>query len=106
MPGEHLWQGGSVAPDPWAMVVDVYGQVGGSPTAFALIFCSPRSDRIELAAATRLRFGELPVPNYTTTGGIKPFGFVSGGRSGVGSPAGDFVVAATLTDVPYHVERD
>jgi len=66
-----------------------------------LIFCSPRYDWTELAAATRHRFGAIPVSGCTTAGEIKPFGSISGGLSGVGSPAGDFVVAATLSDVPY-----
>jgi hypothetical protein len=105
MPKEHSRKGGSDAPDPWVAGADLYGQIGGLPTAFALIFCSPRYALTELAAAIWQRFGELPVFGCTTAGEIKPFGSLSGGLSGVGFP-GDFVVAATLFDVPYHLERD
>jgi hypothetical protein len=96
MPATQLRRGGSDAAEPWAAVGQIHEQIGGSDLAFALIFCSPSYDLSEIAAAIRHHFGDTPVYGCTTAGEITPFGYISGGISGVGFPAGEFAVVSTL----------
>jgi hypothetical protein len=96
MPTTQLRRGGSDAPEPWRAVDDLHRQIGGGDLAFVLLFCSPSYDRAELAAAIRHAFGDTPVYGCTTAGEITPFGYISGGLTGVGFPSGDFAVSATL----------
>src|SRR5579859_3121447 len=96
MPTMRLRRGGSDAAEPWSAVRDLHGQIGGVDLAFVLLFCSPSYDLAELAAAIRHYFGEARVFGCTTAGEITPFGYISGGISGVGFPKGEFEFAATL----------
>jgi hypothetical protein len=96
MPTTMLRRGGSDAAEPWAAVGALHRQIGGSDLAFVLIFCSPHYDRTELASAIRHFFAECRVFGCTTAGEITPFGYISGGLSGIGFPAGDFAVTAAL----------
>ncbi|GGF01561.1 hypothetical protein GCM10011611_03850 [Aliidongia dinghuensis] len=96
MPTTLLRRGGSDAADPWSAVGALHQQIGGPDLGFALIFCSPRYDPSQVAAAIRHYFGDTPVFGCTTAGEITPFGYISGGLSGIGFPAGDFAVAAAL----------
>src|SRR5579859_2922005 len=96
MPTMRLRRGGSDAAEPWSAVRDLHGQIGGVDLAFVLLFCSPSYDLAELAAAIRHYFGEARVFGCTTAGEITPFGYISGGISGIGFPAGEFAVASAL----------
>ena len=96
MPTTQLRKGGSDAAEPWSAVAELHRQIGGPDLAFALIFCSPHYDLSEVAAAIRHHFGDVPVFGCTTAGEITPFGYISGGLSGIGFPARDFAVASTL----------
>jgi hypothetical protein len=96
MPATRLRRGGSNAAEPWSAVHDLHRQIGGADLAFVLVFCSPSYDLSELALAIRHYFGEAGVYGCTTAGEITPFGYISGGLSGIGFPAGDFSVATTL----------
>ncbi|HLZ67908.1 MAG TPA: nitric oxide-sensing protein NosP [Aliidongia sp.] len=96
MPTTQLRRGGSDAAEPWSAVGELHRQIGGPDLAFALIFCSPQYDLSEVAAAIRHHFGDTSVFGCTTAGEITPFGYISGGLSGIGFPAGDFAVASTL----------
>jgi len=96
MPTTRLRRGGASAAEPWAAVGELHRQIGGPNLAFALIFCSPDYDLSELAAAIRHHFGDTKVFGCTTAGEITPFGYISGGLSGIGFPEDDFSVAPTL----------
>jgi hypothetical protein len=96
MSTRRLLRGGSDAADPRTAVAELYGQIGGSDTGFVLFFCSPNYDRAEIAAAILHHFGGIPVFGCTTAGEITPFGYISGGLSGIAFPAGEFAVASTL----------
>jgi hypothetical protein len=96
MPARELRRGGSNAADPWSAIGELHGQIGGEGLAFALIFCSPQYDLVAVSAAIRHHFGETAVFGCTTAGEITPFGYISGGMSGIGFPAGEFSVVPTL----------
>ncbi|HWK46293.1 MAG TPA: nitric oxide-sensing protein NosP [Stellaceae bacterium] len=96
MPTTQLRRGGSSAAEPWSAVGELYRQIGGPDLAFVLIFCSPHYVLSELAAAIRYHFGDTNVFGCTTAGEITPFGYISGGLSGIGFPSGDFAIASTL----------
>ncbi|HEV2677440.1 MAG TPA: nitric oxide-sensing protein NosP [Aliidongia sp.] len=96
MPTTQLRRGGSDAAEPWSAVGELHRQIGGPDLAFALVFCSPQYDLSEVAAAIRHHFGDTRVFGCTTAGEITPFGYISGGLSGIGFPASDFAVAPTL----------
>jgi hypothetical protein len=96
MPAPQLRRGGSDAAKPWSAIGALHRQIGGPDLAFVLIFCSPQYDLSEIAAAIRHHFGDTPVFGCTTAGEITPFGYISGGLSGIGFPAADFAVAPTL----------
>jgi hypothetical protein len=96
MPTTQLRRGGSSATEPWSAVGELHRQIGGPDLAFVLIFCSPHYDLAELAAAIRHHFGDTQVVGCTTAGEITPFGYISGGLSGIGFSAGDFTVVPTL----------
>jgi hypothetical protein len=96
MPATRLRRGGSNATEPWSAVCELHRQIGGSDLAFVLLFCSPAYDLAELGAAIRHYFGETGIYGCTTAGEITPFGYISGGLSGIGFPAGDFAVSTTL----------
>jgi hypothetical protein len=93
----QLRRGGSDREDPHAAIAELRGQIGGgTEVAFVLIFCSPRYDLAEIARAITLEFGDTIVHGCTTAGEITPFGYISGGVSGVSFPIDDFAVVATL----------
>ncbi|HVJ54083.1 MAG TPA: nitric oxide-sensing protein NosP [Aliidongia sp.] len=92
----QVHRGGSDHSDPRAAVADLRRQIGGPGIGFALVFCSPRYDLGQIAEAVAAEFGDTPVYGCTTAGEITPFGYISGGISGIGFPEGDFSVAATL----------
>jgi len=96
MPITLLRRGGSSAAEPWSAVAELHRQIGGPDLAFVLIFCSPQYDLAEVIAAIRHHFGDANVFGCTTAGEITPFGYISGGLSGIGFPAGDFTVASAL----------
>jgi hypothetical protein len=96
MPAKELRRGGANAADPWSAVGALHSQIGSADLAFALIFCSPRYDLSAVAAAIRHYFGKTAVFGCTTAGEITPFGYISGGISGIGFPAGDFTIVPTL----------
>jgi hypothetical protein len=96
MPMTQLRRGGSSAAEPWSAVGELHQQIGGPDLAFVLIFCSPQYDLAEVVAAIRHHFGDANVFGCTTAGEITPFGYISGGLSGISFPAGDFAVASTL----------
>lgn len=96
MPVTQLRRGGSSAAEPWSAVGELHRQIGGPDLAFVLIFCSPQYDLSEVVAAIKHHFGDANVFGCTTAGEITPFGYISGGLSGIGFPAGDFAVTSTL----------
>jgi hypothetical protein len=96
MGATRLRRGGSSAAAPWSAVRELHDQIGGQDLAFVLLFCSPDYPLPEIAAAIRHQFGATPVFGCTTAGEITPFGYISGGISGIGFPAGDFAAVSTL----------
>jgi hypothetical protein len=96
MPVTQLRRGGSNAAEPWSAVGELHRQIGGPDLAFVLIFCSPQYDLSAVMAAIKHHFGDTDVFGCTTAGEITPFGYISGGLSGIGFPAGDFAVTSTL----------
>ena len=93
---ETLRRGGSADPDAAKAVAELHRQIAGPDIACVLIFCAASYDRVALAAALTLHFGDTPVYGCTTAGEITPFGYISGGISGIAFPAAEFRVAATL----------
>ena len=96
MPTTQLRRGGSDAAEPWSAIGELHRQIAGPDLAFVLVFCSPQYDLSEVAAAIRHHFGATPVFGCTTAGEITPFGYINGGLSGIGFPAGDFAVASAV----------
>ncbi|MDE1149937.1 MAG: FIST N-terminal domain-containing protein [Azospirillaceae bacterium] len=95
-PRTPVRRGGSNKADARAAVAELHGQIGGGELAFVLVFCSPAYDRTEMLAALAEAFGDTPVFGCTTAGEITPFGYISGGLSGVSFPADDFMVHTAL----------
>ena len=97
MPKMQLRRGGSDHPEPQAAMAELRAQIGaGDGIAFVLIFASPDYDRGALARAIAVEFAGTTVYGCTTAGEITPFGYISGGLSGVSFPAEDFAVVAGL----------
>jgi hypothetical protein len=92
----RLRRGGSRAADAGKAIAELQRAIGGPEIGFAVIFCSPRYDLEDVAAAVRDRFGDTQVVGCTTAGEITPFGYINGGICGIGFPREDFVVTATL----------
>jgi hypothetical protein len=93
---DTLRRGGSANPDAFAAIAEFHGQVTGPPAAFVLLFCAASYDRAAITAALHHFFGDTPVFGCTTAGEITPFGYISGGISGIAFPAAEFRVAAAL----------
>ncbi|MBB6253684.1 nitric oxide-sensing protein NosP [Nitrospirillum iridis] len=91
-----LRRGGSDKTDARAAVAELRQQIGGGDAAFVLVFLSPAYDRAEMLAALAEAFGSTPVFGCTTAGEITPFGYISGGLSGISFPAEDFTVHSAL----------
>jgi hypothetical protein len=91
-----LRRGGSADSDAWGAIRELHQQIGGRATAFVLVFCAATYDRAEMARALAHFFGDTPVFGCTTAGEITPFGYISGGVSGIAFPSSEFTVAATL----------
>jgi hypothetical protein len=96
MPSHQLRRGGSDVPEPVAAIAELRRQLGGGDFAFVLVFFSPGYDRAAIAAAISASFGDTPVFGCTTAGEITPFGYISGGVSAIGFPAGEFQFASGL----------
>src|SRR5579859_7331950 len=96
MSRQQLRQGGSNAADPRTAAADLHRQIGGPGIGFALIFFSPSYDLSDLIAGISAEFGDMPVFGCTTAGEITPFGYVTDAICGIGFPAEDFKVVATL----------
>ncbi|MDZ5645908.1 nitric oxide-sensing protein NosP [Nitrospirillum sp. BR 11828] len=94
-PPPPVRRGGSNKTDARAAVADLRDQIGGA-AACVLVFFSPAYDRGEMLAALKEAFGSTPVFGCTTAGEITPFGYISGGLSGVSFPAKDFLVHSAL----------
>jgi hypothetical protein len=91
-----LRRGGSADPDAWGAIAELHRQIGGRNAAFILVFCAATYDRNTLTRALAHHFGDTPVFGCTTAGEITPFGYISGGVSGIAFPAAEFRIAATL----------
>ncbi len=97
MPKMQLRRGGSDHPEPRAAMAELRAQIGaGEGIAFVLIFASPDYDREALGHAIAEEFAGTTVYGCTTAGEITPFGYISGGLSGVSFPCDDFAVVAGL----------
>src|SRR5579862_229530 len=93
---ETLRRGGSADPDAARAVAELHRQIAGPDIACVLIFCAASYDRAALSDALARHFGDTPVYGCTTAGEITPFGYISGGISGIAFPAAEFRVAAML----------
>lgn len=96
MPITGLLRGGSTLADAWSAVAELHQQIGGEGIAFVLLFCSTAYDRAAVADAVSHHFGETPVLGCTTAGEITPFGYISGGLTGISFPAAEFEAVSAL----------
>lgn len=92
-PTGALLRGSSSQTDPVAAARDLARQIGGSPAALRVVFCSPELDPDLLGPALFGEFADAPLVGCTTAGEIGPGGYLpTGGLAGFSLPAGEFEV--------------
>jgi hypothetical protein len=92
-PRTGILRGSSEARCPVDAVAELAQQIGRSPAALRVVYCSPDYDPALLAAALTAHFADAPLLGCTTAGEIGPAGYLANpGLSGVSLPAEDFQV--------------